>query len=417
MKKNACFLLLLLLSFIAKSSYSQDFWEVVNGPLNVNPAYIAISNNNIFYLGTNDGVYVSFDNCNSWEDIGLNDTIVISILLFQGNIFAGTMSIGSGIYRYIDNGIWENLIITDNIMDLFSNNNNDLFAGTWGGVYKSNNNGDTWIQTLTITTTAAVFSIREDLDGILYAGVTNFMGGEGIYHSINQGESWDYFGLSNVYVTSLSVNSNNELFAGAQGHQYLFEAGSGVYKYDKESQGWIQLKDSLTVATMVINSEDEIYVGLSDDWGTYGGVYVSYDDGLAWELLDSGLGEDYMKQITLSPDEYLYTISGWSTNTIHRSINPTVSVISNKTDNTKVDLFPNPFVESLYFKINSSVSSNNCSLVIFDIKGALIKKMDFTNPGNAQILTINGSDWIPGIYFYRIIIDNYSHTGKIIRLN
>ena len=102
---------------------------------------------------------------------------------------------------------------------------------------------------------------------------------------------------------------------------------------------------------------------------------------------------------------------------MHKSINPTVSVINRQSDIIEVDLFPNPFVESLYFKINSSVSSNNCSLVVFDIRGAVLKKMDFTNPGNAQILTINRSDWIPGIYFYRVNIDNYSYSGKIIKLN
>jgi ligand-binding sensor domain-containing protein len=367
-------ILILLLFFITKPSYSQDFWELVNSPPNANPAHITISNTNIFYLGTDNGVYISYDNGNSWDNIGLNDTIVISLLLFQEKIYAGTMSIGSGLYRYIDNGIWENLIVTDNVLDLFSNNNNDLFAGTWGGVYKSNNNGDIWIQTLTITTTAAVFSIREDMDGILYAGTTNFTGGEGVFRSLDHGDTWEYFGLHDVYVSSLAVNSNNELFAGAQGHQYLFEDGAGVYKYDKSLQQWIQQKDHLIVTTMVINSEDEIYIGLSNDMGNYGGVYVSYDDGLTWELLESGLGKDHMKQIILSPDEYLYTISGLTTSTIHKSVNPTVGTGEvMKAIKPVVYNYPNPFngETCIYFSLPGD-ANEDFSLSVFDLAGNIV---------------------------------------------
>jgi hypothetical protein len=300
---------------------------------------------------------------------------------------------------------------------MFLDSYNNLFASTWGGVFKSNDIGNTWIQTLTITTTAAVFSVREDMDGILYAGVTDFMGGEGVYRSVDHGDTWSYFGLSNTYVSSLAVNSNNELFAGAQGHQYLFEAGSGVYKYDKDQQEWIQLKDSLIITTMVINSEDEIYVGLSNDWNMYGGVYVSYDNGLLWELLESGLGKDNMIQITLSPDEYLYTISGWNPNTIHKSVNPTVGIIQEtNTIKPMTYNYPNPFCGETYiYYFLPDEANKDLSIIIYDLAGNLITNYPLTaSPQKINRVKFNSDGLAPGIYLYEIKCDKYQCSNKMI---
>jgi hypothetical protein len=169
MKKFYAFLLMCFLIRIAYPSCSQNFWELVNSPISVNPLYIASSDDNILYLGTNNGVYISFDQCNSWENIGMNEELVSCLLITKtGKVFSDDGS--GGIHRYLGNGIWETVFWSMfGVIDLVEDINNNIYAGKWGGIIKSSNEGDDWIQTLTISPNAAVYSIREDLDGILYA--------------------------------------------------------------------------------------------------------------------------------------------------------------------------------------------------------------------------------------------------------
>jgi len=414
MKFITCFLLLFAV-LINKPSFSQDFWEPVNGPEGLTPAFITSIEENIFYLGTNSGIYVSYDNCGSWENIGLTDTIVGNILItLTDTIFLSAVRY---IYKYQNNN-WSLLFyLPMGVSILYEDSNGNIYAGTWGGIYKSANNGETWTQTLIITTTAVILSIVEDSDSILYAGATNFMGGEGAFRSLDHGDSWEYFGLHNVYVSSLAVNSNNELFAGAQGHQLLNLTGAGIYKYNKDQQEWVQIKDSLIVTTMVINSEDEIYIGRSNDFGGQGGVLVSYDDGNNWQLLDSGLGTDNMKELILTPGEYIYTISGYSTNTIHRSINPTVgtdpeiSIQQPATYN-----YPNPFSckTYIYYSMQTN-SSGQIYLNIFDLKGDIVRSSKIIrNSLSNNRIPFNSTGLVPGVYLYEIFNDNNKCSGKMI---
>ena len=418
MKDNTFFLLLLLLSFIAKPSYSQDFWEIVPTPDTANPMTITIHNNGDIFSGSN-GVYLSHDNGETWEFKGLFGKTIFSIAIDSlNNLFAST---SSKIYKSIDCGSsWYQVNFTlGNIFSLTSAPNGLLFAGggvTIGYLLRSLDYGESW-------DTAFIFpggnenvtDILLSPSGVFYFATTAYMGGGGgVYRSVDNGESVEFIGLLYHYVRALSLNSSGSLFAAVYGHHYT--GIGGCYEYDEINSDWLFLTDDLNADAIVINSNNDIYLGVSNEVGGIGGVYRSLDGGGAWQWINDGLSFNSIVGLFISPDDYIFPLT-YAVHELHKSINPSVSIINKRSDNIEVDLFPNPFIESLYFKINSSVSSDYCSLVIFDIKGALIKKMDFTDPGNAQIFSINGKDWIPGIYFYRVIVDNCSHTGKIIKIN
>jgi hypothetical protein len=418
MKNNAFFLLLLLLSFITKFSNSQDFWEIVPTPDTANPMTITIHNNGDIFSGSN-GVYLSHDNGDTWEFKGLFGTVVGSIAIDSlDNVFAGT---GSKIYKstdYGDNWYQVNNTFGNNI-PLAAGTNGLMFSGggiNIGYLLRSLDYGESWD---TVFIFPGAFENVTDIllspSGVFYFATTAYMGGGGgVYRSVDNGETVEFIGLLYHYVRALSLNSSGSLFAAVYGHHYT--GIGGCYIYDEINSDWLFLTDNLNAKGIVINSNDDIYLGVSNEAGGIGGVYRSLDGGETWQWINDGLSFNSIVGLFISPDDYIFPLT-YAIHELHKSINPTVSVINKQSDNIEVDLFPNPFVESLYLKINSSVSSNNCSLVVFDIKGALIKKMDFTNSGNARILTIDGSDWVPGVYFYRVIIGDYRHSGKIIKLN
>ena len=424
MKNNTFFLFLLLLSFIAEHSYSQDFWEIISTPDTIRNKALSIHPNGDIFLGTADiwnyqgGVYLSTDNGETWEFKGLLGKSIFSLAIDSvGNIFAGSCG---KLYKSADYGnSWYSVIGgLDNILAIECVNNGLMFAGSGHniGIVRSLNYGEDWDTVFMVPGWEEyVYDIKNGPNNTIFAGTTAHMGGGGgVYRSVNNGDTWEHIGLLYHYVQALSLSSSGRLFAAVYGHHYT--GIGGCYIFDEINSDWIILTENLNSMDIAINSNGDIFLGVSDAVGGLGGVYRSLDGGETWQWINSGLSHNSVIELCLAPDEYIYSIT-YASHILHRSINPTVSVISNKTDNTKVDLFPNPFIENLYLKINSSVPSNNCSLVIFDIKGALIKKMEFTHPGNNQILTTNSSDWIPGIYFYNIIIENFSQSGKIIKAN
>ena len=422
MKNNSFFLLLLLLSFIAKPSYSQDFWEIVPTPDTIRNKTLSIHPNGDVFLGTADiwdyqgGVYLSTDNGETWEFKGLLGKSIFSLAIDSvGNIFAGSSGI---LYKSTDHGnSWYSVIDgIDNILAIECVNNGLMFAGSGHtiGIVRSLNYGENWDTVFIVPGWEEyVYDIKKGPDNTIFAGTTAWMGnGGGVYRSVNNGETWEHIGLLYHYVQALSINSSGSLFAAVYGHHYT--GIGGCYFYDEITSDWIILTENLNSMDIAINSNGDIFLGVSDAVGGLGGVYRSLDEGETWQRINDGLSFKSIVVLFISPDYYIFSFT-YGIYELHKSINPTVSVINKQSHNIEVDMFPNPFVESLYFKINSTASSNNCSLVIFNIKGALIKKVGFKHRGNNQIFSINANDWISGVYLYNVIVDNYNYTGNIIK--
>ena len=69
---------------------------------------------------------------------------------------------------------------------------------------------------------------------------------------------------------------------------------------------------------------------------------------------------------------------------------------------------PNPFSLQTNIQYQIPVTSQNASIMVFDLNGKLIKTFPITNFGNSAI-TINGNELSPGMFVYSLIVD-----GKII---
>ncbi|MCK4679166.1 MAG: hypothetical protein KAT48_13615 [Bacteroidales bacterium] len=132
MKNYSFFFLLLIFSFIAKSSYSQDFWEQIEGPEDQSIYSINANSSEQIFVGTNNGIFKTDNYGLNWEQTTLNEyrfnVIHISPL---DEIFA----VGPGVFYSNDNGeTWD----TINYMDvggfaIYVYNENTIFVGNWGG--------------------------------------------------------------------------------------------------------------------------------------------------------------------------------------------------------------------------------------------------------------------------------------------
>lgn len=231
-------------SGIYRSTDNGKTWAFANSGLSIslngNRIRSLAVNGSTIFAGTEGGVFRSSDNGNTWTIISIAGVSnqVINILLVNGSsIFVGTEN--NGIFRSLDNGItWSEIntgIIRKQITAL-TVSGTALFVGAGNsGIYRSTDNGNTWIPVNT-----GISGSNLSINSLVASGNTIFAatkfdrfpstqlfrGNAGLFRSNNNGSSWiaDNKGLTVVkdnsgvdqYVTTLLI-SNNMIFAGTNG--------------------------------------------------------------------------------------------------------------------------------------------------------------------------------------------------------
>ena len=182
-----------------------------------------------------------------WVQTSLDSSSIWTFAVIGTNLFAGG---GLGVFRSTDNGTsWLHVssgltyfntstgqiatagvrafaVLPDGIGGM------NLFAGTWGGgMYRSTNNGSTWTQVNTGFTAASNFF---DVRALAVRGTDLFAGtvGDGVFLSTNNGASWTPVneGLTQKSVFSIIVKGST-IFAGTT---------QGVFLSTNRGTTWIQ---------------------------------------------------------------------------------------------------------------------------------------------------------------------------------
>jgi hypothetical protein len=415
-------LIVAMAMFLLKITQAQDFWEVLNAPPNIFVHSTNVNSNGIIFIGLNyttgGGVLRSDDGGYNWMPTGLQNIGIYSIVITHNNIiYAGS----DRVYRSPDNGnYWDIISPQIDPISLFVSSNNNIFAGIWGGIYKSDTIGSGWVQVLLLENFEVVNAIVEDtITGELYAGSINFINGGGVYRSVDDGDNWEHFGLTDHYVSSLAFNSSGDLFAGTRGHYSL--GTGGVFKLPHGQTEWKNLNNEELVTSLVINSEDDIYIGCSTLDYFWGGVRRSLDDGQNWE--DISLETMYDRDITamiLDPQEHLYACEHNSPTPMYKSVNPTITSIPGMQINRGIDAvnFPNPFsvTTNIWYKLENEAA---IQLNIYNYTGQLIKVIDEgTQPKGSHSIEFNAKGLKDGVYLYSISLNGKAtETRKMTIMN
>ena len=396
--------------------FSQQQYQEISYPDTTSIVSILPLSYDTIFIGTNinnyehGGVYRSFDGGLSWEFVGIEHRLIYSMLHGTGD----TILVGSnyGMYRSANLGnTWELILqISDNIVSLARLPSGELFAGTWGVLLRSVDGGSTWDTSLVIGSNAVVNDILPIDANEIYSCGTKYIGtGGGVFMSEDLGDTWENIGLEGFNVQSLAYNnSDHELFAGC----YF----SGLLKTADYGDSWDTILPFRDVTTIVRKFGD-MSIGIHGQSFPIAGIFYSPDNGVTWEDRTYNITNPNIKQLVITPDNYLYSLSIESSlgPAFYRSANPVKINEISPSSYPKIKIYPNPAISFFNISVPSiNKDTNFLEVNIYNQEGKLARKELVLVPTNINIYQFNIENLTSGIYFVKIVCGKFSYLNKLI---
>ncbi|MCG3158757.1 MAG: hypothetical protein DKINENOH_05401 [bacterium] len=209
-------------------------------------------------------------------------------------LFAGTW--GGGNFRSSDNGTsWTavNDGLTNTSVNTLAVSGANLFAGTCGGVFRSSNDGASWIAAGLTNTLITDFAVS----GTNILAVAHYNNLDRVFRSSDNGAGWTAIniGSANTDVNALAVRGTN-LFAGTD---------KGIFLSTDNGTSWTELNKIFRDASVFAVIDTILFAGT---WG--GGVFRSSDNGTSWTKVNSGLTNTYIRALAVSGTNLLAGTEG-----------------------------------------------------------------------------------------------------------
>lgn len=281
-------------SGIYQSSDQGETWTL--GSDGLNPQFcrsVGIYNKDTIFAGTNgQGVYRSDDGGMTWtqksEGLG-NHQIWVLKISDENEIYATAYN--AGIFRSMDKGeSWEvlNNGLTHLIVnDLLISKSGYLYAGTINGVFRSIDNGMNWEKIMGGGCTA----LKESADGIIYAGFL-----EKIVITADGGETLEEIPLSEGY-----LGVSDFLFL-EEGEILISNTSNGVFDLGEDgtvspvNQGFT----NVDITSVITDQDNNLFVGGQS------GIHHSQDLGNTWDKIGNGNIAGNIEVLYYSPDAILF---------------------------------------------------------------------------------------------------------------
>ena len=344
--------------------------------------------------GNYTSLYKSTDQGESWS-IVLGNKHYYSLTMNGPNIFAG---VAGGVWKSTDYGTtWVQAgLVNFNIYSL-ALKDTIVFAGTADKgalpVYKSVNNGVTWINSGWGCPDGAVTSLYVNGDYI-YAGYLDF----GIYVNNINGGSWSAFntGLPNTdypYVGAIT-STGNIVFGGTE---------VGVYR-STDGEPWKAANNGLPITIV----RDFAKTGNILFAGTNQGVFMTADTGNSWMPFSDGLPANMIVLSLTISGNWLFAGSGSGSYGLwRRNIDTLVSV--NEMAPSPC-IYPNPGNGTFMLRFGNHLKWYE----VYDIKGNKVVT-GAVDPQSSPI-QLDFSFLKPGVYLIRLNTDHTIISRKIIIL-
>ncbi len=380
-------------------------WKALNSGLSNSHILSLYFNDSFLYAGTSNGLYKSINYGDNWSEIQGNLPYFgsISSIVKKGNKFFVGCSNSSGITGVLcseDNGeSWVSLNkgLTDTSITSLVLNNGNLYAGTWNGkIFFSSNDGESW-KNITVLNSYFPTNLNNVTilikDSVIYAGTSY-----GVYKSTNNGDFWRQitYEMSNTNVYCLSF-VGDELYLGTE---------NGVIYTSDYGANWIELNKGM--------EELEVYsLNFFDSYifaGTHqNGVFLSTDKGENWVGINSGL---YCKDIRCLEilDSVLYAGTYGGGTYCAKISDIIISNVQEQTVQTyEISVFPNPASNQITLSIPEEQNINSIS--IFNSLGMEVKRIEQSEIIGNNKITISVADLPVGLYHCSFV----NQTGRVTK--
>jgi len=189
-----------------------------------------------------------------------------------------------------------------------------FIASASGGIWKSTNKGTTWKPVFDdqAVSTFGDMAISLSNPDVIYAGSGEQQNrqstswGNGIYKSVNQGETWRSIGLEKTYhIARVIIHPENPniVFVAALGNLWNSSKERGLYQTTNGGKNWkkvLYIDDMTGVVDMAMDKNNPnilyaaTYQRMRKAWGFNGGgpgsgIYKTTDGGKTWNELTGGL--------------------------------------------------------------------------------------------------------------------------------
>ncbi|GDX64177.1 hypothetical protein LBMAG35_10150 [Chlorobiota bacterium] len=166
-------------------------------------------------------------------------------------------------------------------------------TGDGAGIYRSTNQGQTWVQSIGTSWYSHCLSYAISEQGTIFAAMNRLVDAKDsswILASTNGGANFTKRIFPNVRIVRLHAGKEGRLFAATD---------KGIYRSTDDGMSWTKTSNGLptTVVNDITEHSSGIYAAMEGE-----GLFISKDGGINWKDADAGVYMQFTRDLAILPD-------------------------------------------------------------------------------------------------------------------
>lgn len=227
-----------------------------------------------------------------WYKTSMPNGGIVQCIVTQGDTLLAGTYLNGGMYFSNNSGeTWEKRTFESDfpiVQDIIIKDNTIFAATAFDGVIVSIDYGINWVKSNT-GFPSTIINTLEIGNGKIYAGLN-----EGLYESLDNGLNWERTdtALEKYPITSIAVKGD-DIFLGTWMNGLFLSKDKGV--------SWESVNSGITVPYIrdILIKDDKLFVGTAS-----GGVFESIDGGNNWISKNNGLSNYFINKLALNGDNF-----------------------------------------------------------------------------------------------------------------